>query len=119
MMIIYSNYFVEVPQVLQRMILFSKPLAVLTLFHQQLQTINKNVYVSIVSGITKSWIYYQFYHKEWAEKLATRAVKKYFNNEKKNIQMNRLEKNRYLISKKDKERYFCSKFFLVKITFIV
>ena len=41
MMIIYSNYFVEVHQVLQCVILFSQPLALLTLFHQQLKTINK------------------------------------------------------------------------------
>ena len=80
MMIIYSNYFVEVHQVLQCVILFSKPLALLTLFHQQLKTINKNVYVPTVLGITKSWIYYQ---KEWAEKLAARTVNKYFNNQKK------------------------------------
>ena len=34
--------------------------------------------------ITKSWIYYQFYHKEWTEKLAVRTVvNKYFNNEQK------------------------------------
>ena len=44
----------------------------LTLFHQQLDS------------ITKSWIYYQFYHNEWAEKLAARTVvNKYFNNEQK------------------------------------
>ena len=35
-------------------------------------------------GITKSWISYQFYHKEWVEKLAARTVvNKYFNNEQK------------------------------------
>ena len=35
-------------------------------------------------GITKSWIYYQFYHKEWGENLAARAVvNRYFNNEQK------------------------------------
>ena len=94
MMIIYSNYFVEVHKVLQCVIFFSKPLAVLTLLHQQLQTINKNVYVPSVLGITKSWIYYQFYHKEWAEKLATRTVNKYFTNKKENIHMTWLEKNR-------------------------
>ena len=88
-----TNYFVDVHQVLQCVILLSKPLALLTLFYQQLKTINKNVYVPSVLGITKSWIYYQFYHKEWAEKLAARTVNKYFNNEK-NIQMTRLEKNR-------------------------
>ena len=54
MMIIYSNYFVEVHQVLHCMILFSKPLALLnlpllTLFHQQLKTITKNGYVRSVS----------------------------------------------------------------------
>ena len=33
-------------------------------------------------GITKTWMYYQFHHKEWGEKLATRAVvNKYFNSE--------------------------------------
>ena len=88
-----TNYFVDVHQVLQCVILLSIPLALLTLFYQQLKTINKNVYVPSVLGITKSWIYYQFYHKEWAEKLAARTVNKYFNNEK-NIQMTRLEKNR-------------------------
>ena len=36
-MIIYSNYFVEVHQVLHYVILFSKPLTLLTLFHQQYQ----------------------------------------------------------------------------------
>ena len=85
-----TNYFVDVHQVLQCVILLSKPLALLTLFYQQLKTINKNVYVPSVLSITKSWIYY---HKEWAEKLAARTVNKYFNNEK-NIQMTRLEKNR-------------------------
>ena len=83
MMVIYSKYFVEVHQVLQCVILFSKPLALLTLFHQQLKTINKNVYVPSVLGITKSWIYYQFYHKEWTEILAATTVNEYFNNEKK------------------------------------
>ena len=35
-------------------------------------------------GITKSWIYYQFYHKKWGEKLAARTVvNKYFNKEQK------------------------------------
>ena len=48
-MIIYSNYFVEVYQVLHCVILFSEPLALLTLFHQQLRTIAKNVYVQSVS----------------------------------------------------------------------
>ena len=91
-MVIYSKYLMEVHQVLQCVILCSRPLALLTLFHQQLKTINKNVYVSNVLGITKSWIYYQFYYKEWVEKLAARTVNKYFNNEK-NIQMTRLEKN--------------------------
>ena len=85
-----TNYFVDVHQVLQCVILLSIPLALLTLFYQQLKTINKNVYVPSVLGITKSWIYY---HKEWAEKPAARTVNKYFNNEK-NIQMTRLEKNR-------------------------
>ena len=83
-MIICSNYFVEVHQILQCVILFSKPSALLTLFHQQLKTINENAYVPSVLGITKSWIYYQFYHKEWAEKLAARTVvNKYFTNEQK------------------------------------
>ena len=58
-----------------------------------LKTINENVYVPNVLGITKSWIYYQFYHKEWAENLSARTINKYFNN-KKNIQITRLEKNR-------------------------
>ena len=48
-MIIYSNYFVEVHQVFHCVILFSKHLALLTLFHQQLKTITKNVYVRNVS----------------------------------------------------------------------
>ena len=39
----------EVHQVLHCVILFSKPLALLTLFHQQLKTITKNVYVRSVS----------------------------------------------------------------------
>ena len=48
-MIIYSNNFVEVHQVLHCVILFSKPLALLTLFLQQLKTITKNVHVRSVS----------------------------------------------------------------------
>ena len=67
-MIIYSNYFVEVHQVLHCVILFSKPLALLTLFHQQLKIITKNVYVQSVSERAL-----QFYHKEWAAKLAART----------------------------------------------
>ena len=35
-------------------------------------------------GITKFWIYYQFYDKEWGEKPATSTVvRKYFSNEQK------------------------------------
>ena len=68
----------EVHQVLQCVILFSIPLALLTLFHQQLKTVNKNVCVPSILGTTKCWIYYQFYHKEWTEKLAARTVNKYF-----------------------------------------
>ena len=49
MKIIYSNYFVEVHQVLHWVILFSKPLLLLTLFHQQLKIITKNVHVRSVS----------------------------------------------------------------------
>ena len=37
LMIIYSKFFVEVHQVLHCVILFSKPLALLNLFHQQCQ----------------------------------------------------------------------------------
>ena len=47
MMIIYSNYFVEVLKVLHCVILFSKPLALLTLFHQQWQDLIQKQKVDI------------------------------------------------------------------------
>ena len=52
-------------------------------------------------------------YKEWGEKLAARTV--YFLITNKNMQMTRLEKNKYLVSKRDKGRrsnYFCSKLLL-------
>ena len=90
MMIIYSNYLVEVHQVLHCVILFSK----------------RNL------------------HKEWGGGGTCRqdCGKTNFLITNKNIKMTRLEKNRYLIPKRDKERksnYFCSKIFLANIPFMV
>ena len=81
-MIIYSDYLVKVSRVLHCVILFFKPLALFTLFH--------NNYIKCIcsqcfrEGITKFWIYYHFCHKEWEEKLTTSTVvNKYFDNEQK------------------------------------
>ena len=61
-------------------------------------------------------------HKEWDEKLTTRAAgNKYFNNEPKYTN-DSIRKEQMLISKRDKERrsnYFCSKLLLVNIPIMV
>ena len=45
--------------------------------------VNKKVYVLSVLDITKFWIYYQLYHKEWSKNLDARTMNKDFNNERK------------------------------------
>ena len=54
-------------------------------------------------GITKSWIYYQFYHKEWCEKPAARiVVNRYFNNEQKHT--NDLVRKEQIVDFKKRQR---------------
>ena len=56
-----------------------------------IKTITKNAYVQSVPASLNAG-HYQFYQKEWGEKIAARTVvNRYFNNEQR--QMTRLEKN--------------------------
>ena len=88
-MIIYSNYLVEVHQILHCVILFSKPFASLHSISLIIKTITKNAYVRSVSekvllnpGYATSFTC--DFHVEWGKKLAARTVgNKLFNNKQK------------------------------------
>ena len=88
MMIIYSNYLVEVHQVLQRDFIF-QTFSIIDFISPTIKTITKNIYVRSVS---ERVLLYPGYctnstfdrHKEWGEKLAARiVVNQFFINEQK------------------------------------